>query len=237
MDWNIHHGVDTSNASNLTRVATWIANINPHVVSLNEVERLNGWANNTDQPAVLVSLLKSKTGVSWYKCFAQISGAVAGQGNLILSRIPIQSCSDYILSYTRSVAHAKITVNGRTVNVFSTHIDDSSSGRRATQMDQLKNWASGFAEQRVVAGDFNTYPSAGEIARITGTYYDVWAKAQSAGTAIAYPGNTAGNTRNSRIDYIFYSKGATALALKSAQVYNTGSVSDHRPVVATFEVR
>jgi endonuclease/exonuclease/phosphatase family metal-dependent hydrolase len=72
---------------------------------------------------------------------------------------------------------------------------------------------------------------------MTGTYYDAWAKAQSAGTAIAYPGNTAGNTRNSRIDYIFSSKGATALVLKAAQVYNTGSISDHRPVVATFEVR
>jgi endonuclease/exonuclease/phosphatase family metal-dependent hydrolase len=237
MDWNIHHGVDTSNVSNLDRVATQIANINPHVVSLNEVERLNGWSNNSDQPAVFVSLLKSKTGVTWYKCFAQISGASAGQGNLILSRVPIASCGQYLLSYKRSVARAQITVNGRTINVFSTHIDDSSSGERATQMEQLKSWASGYSEQRIIAGDFNTSPSAGEITRMTGTYYDAWAKAQSAGTAIAYPGNTAGNTRNSRIDYIFSSKGATALVLKAAQVYNTGSISDHRPVVATFEVR
>ncbi len=237
MDWNIHHGLDTSNVSNLDRVATWIANIRPHVVSLNEVERLNGYTGNADQPAVLASLLKSKTGAAWYTCFAQISGGSTGQGNLLLSRIPIESCGTHVLSYTRSVAQVTITVNGRSVNLFSTHLDDDSSSQRATQMEQLKNWASGFSEQRLIAGDFNTWPGGGEIGRMTGTYYDAWAVAQSAGTAVAYSGNEAGNTRNSRIDYIFYSKGATALVLKGAQVYDTGSVSDHRPVVATFEVR
>ena len=33
-----------------------------------------------------------------------------------------------------------------------------------------------------------------------------------------YSGNTAGNTRNSRIDYIYYSHSASNLALKSSQV-------------------
>ena len=33
------------------------------------------------------------------------------------------------------------------------------------------------------------------------TYYDSWAEAQADGTAVAYAGNTAGNTRNGRIDY------------------------------------
>src|SRR5687768_6114441 len=42
MDWNIHHGVDTGGVSNLDRVVTWIVNINADVVSLNEVEKLNG---------------------------------------------------------------------------------------------------------------------------------------------------------------------------------------------------
>jgi endonuclease/exonuclease/phosphatase family metal-dependent hydrolase len=237
MDWNIHHGTDTGGNNNLDRVATWIAKINPHVVSLNEVELKNGYNNNADEPAVLKSLLKSKTGSTWYSCFAQRIGAPTGQGNLLLSRVPISSCNKYLLSYDRSVANATITSNGRTINLFSTHLDDSSASRRTTQMSQLKSWASGIAEQRLIMGDFNAWPGATEIQSMTNAYYDSWAQAKSEGTAVWYSGNEAGNTRNSRIDYIWRSKGATSLVLKASQVYDTGSVSDHRPVSATFTVQ
>ena len=62
------------------------------------------------------------------------------------------------------------------------------------------------------------------------------------GTDIAYSGNSAGNTRNSRIDYIFYSHSATGLVLKSVQVYDTRNSSgvmpsDHRPILAVFTVK
>jgi endonuclease/exonuclease/phosphatase family metal-dependent hydrolase len=237
MDWNIHHGIDTGGNNNLDRVASWIAKVNPHVVSLNEVELKNGYNGNADEPAVLKSLLKSKTGVTWYSCFAQRSGNSTGQGNLLLSRVYISGCDDHVLSYDRSVARAKITINSRGINLFSTHLDDSSSSRRSTQISQLKTFASGYAEQRVIMGDFNAWPGASEIGGMTSSYYDAWAEAKSDGTAVAYSGNEAGNTRNSRIDYIWKSKGASSLVLKKAQVYDTGSVSDHRPVSATFEVR
>jgi exonuclease III len=77
---------------------------------------------------------------------------------------------------------------------------------------------------------------------MTGTYTDSWAQAQAAGTAIAYPGNTAGNTRNSRIDYIYYSRGASSLVLKSSQVYDARDAhgvmpSDHRPLLSVFTVK
>ena len=135
------------------------------------------------------------------------------------------------------VERAKITINNRGISVFSTHLDDSSSSRRTTQISQVKTYASGFAEQRVIMGDFNAWPGATEIGGMTSSHYDAWAKAKSEGTAVAYSGNEAGNTRNSRIDYVWQSKGATSLVLTKAQVYDTGSVSDHRPVSATFEVR
>ena len=237
MDWNIHHGIDTSGANNLDRVASRIAQINPHVVSLNEVELKNGYNGNADEPAVLKSYLQSKTGKTWYTCFAQRTGASTGQGNLILSRIQISSCDKYYMSGSRSVANATITVNGRTINVFSTHLDESSASMRTTEMSQLKSWASGRSEQRIIMGDFNAWPGATEIQNMTSSYYDSWAQAKSQGTAIWYSGNEAGNTRNSRIDYIWRSHGATSLVLTASQVYDTGSISDHRPVSATFTVK
>ena len=240
LDWNTHHGVGTDGVYNLQRFVTWIVRSGADVVSLNEVEKNNSWGNE-DQPARYAALLKAATGKTWYHTFAQRDGATNGQGNLILSTIPFEATGATTLSYSRSVARAQIVVNGVRVNIFSTHLDADSSSRRATQMNELKSWASGFPQQHVMAGDFNAWPGASEISNMTAFAYDAWAMAKAAGTAIAYAGNEAGNTRNSRIDYVWFAKSASKLVIKGAQVFDTRDgngvmPSDHRPVMATFQV-
>jgi endonuclease/exonuclease/phosphatase family metal-dependent hydrolase len=240
-DWNIHHGVGTDGVYDIDRIAAWIAKSGANVVSLNEVEKYTGWGNE-DQPARFAALLKAKTGSTWTYNFATRDGNTNGQGNLLLTTLPIDSTADHLLSYTRSVAQIRVTVNGRTINLFSTHLDADSSSRRAAQIQEVKSWMSTFPEQRIVAGDFNAWPGATEITGMTSSYYDTWAVAKANGTAVAYSGNEAGNTRNSRIDYIFQSKGATSLVVKASQVFDTRNSSgampsDHRPVMTTFEVR
>ena len=59
--------------------------------------------------------------------------------------------------------------------------------------------------------------------------------------ATAFDGNN-GETKNGRIDYLFYSKASANLAVKSSQVYDTRDSSgqmpsDHRPVLTTFVVK
>jgi endonuclease/exonuclease/phosphatase family metal-dependent hydrolase len=236
MDWNIHHGVDTSNVNNLDRVVTWIVNLNADVVSLNEVEKMSGYTDNADQPVVLESALEARTGKPWWGCFAQRTGAATGQGNIVLSRIPIDSCDRRYLSGTRSAARATMTVNNVTVAVFSTHLDDASPSMRAIQVNELTTWAATSAPQRILMGDFNAGATTAEMAPLNAGWEDAWAAAVAAGTAVSYPANPYGNTRNSRIDYIWRSKGSTSLALLSAQVYDSGTVSDHRPLSATYAV-
>jgi endonuclease/exonuclease/phosphatase family metal-dependent hydrolase len=236
MDWNIHHGLDTSGANNLERVVTWIVNINPHVVSLNEVENQNGYNDNADESAVLESALESRTGLSWYRCFAQRDGAATGQGNLILSRIRIESCGSKVLSASRSVARATLSVDNAIVTVFSTHLDDASASTRALQVAELTTWAATAPAERILMGDFNASDGAAELEPLRTGWEDAWAVAAANGTAVSYPANTAGNTRNGRIDYVWRSKGAAKLVLQSAQVYDTGTVSDHRPLTATYAV-
>ena len=58
---------------------------------------------------------------------------------------------------------------------------------------------------------------------------DSWAMAVSQNIDVAYSGNTAGNTRNSRIDYIFHSKGATRLRLRKVQVFDVRNSSGGMP--------
>jgi endonuclease/exonuclease/phosphatase family metal-dependent hydrolase len=241
LDWNIHHGVGTDGNYNIGRIADWIVRTGANVVSLNEVEKYTGWGNE-DQPARFASLLRSKTGRTWYYNFAQRDGNTNGQGNLILSTFQLESNGDYELSYSRSVARVAIIVNGIRVNVYSTHLDADSSSRRSTQMRELLSWADNYPEQRIIAGDFNAWPGATEISIMKADYKDSWAVAQSLDIDVAYSGNTAGNTRNSRIDYIWHSENASRLRLRQVRVFdvrNSSGVmpSDHRPLMATYEVR
>jgi endonuclease/exonuclease/phosphatase family metal-dependent hydrolase len=241
LDWNIHHGVGTDGKYDIQRIAAAIAKTGANVVSLNEVERYTGWGNE-DQPARFAAMLKARTGKTWHYNFAQRNGAAKGQGNLLLTTFRIESDDDKQLSYDRSVARIAIIVNGIRVNLFSTHLDNESSGRRSTQMRELTQWADNFPQQRILTGDFNAWPGAGEVKIMTAGHIDAWAAALGAGRALAYAGNAAGNTRNSRIDYVFYSKGAKRLRLTQTRVWDMrdsrGKMpSDHRPVMATFEVR
>jgi endonuclease/exonuclease/phosphatase family metal-dependent hydrolase len=70
------------------------------------------------------------------------------------------------------------------------------------------------------------------------SYVETWSAAKTAGTAL---GN--GITHGShQIDYIFQSKTAAHLTLKSVQIFNTADAngimpSDHQPVLAVFQVQ
>jgi endonuclease/exonuclease/phosphatase family metal-dependent hydrolase len=190
----------------------------------------------------MAALMKQYTGKTWYYEFTTATGSLNGNGNLILSRFPFDTTEIRTLSHSRAAVNVVINVNGRAINITSTHLDADSTSYRLQEIGELTAWQKGLAEPRIIAGDFNAWPSTTENTTMKATYVDSWAQAQTDGTAVAYPGNTAGNTRNSRIDYIYYSKGATVLKLVSSQVFDVRDAngvmpSDHRPVLSTFTVK
>jgi endonuclease/exonuclease/phosphatase family metal-dependent hydrolase len=131
-----------------------------------------------------------------------------------------------------------IVVNGRTVNLFSTHVEYTNSSWRPIQIAEAVRWMNTFSEPRIMMGDFNTSPGTSDYNIIATPYQDAWAAAHSAGTATAYNG-TGATHGTSRFDYAFYSKVA-ALSLKSVNVPDTRVngvyPSDHDPVIAVFSV-
>jgi endonuclease/exonuclease/phosphatase family metal-dependent hydrolase len=241
--WNLHHGVGTDGDYDIQRIATWIAKMKPDLVSLNEVEKYTGWGDE-DQPARYEQMLESKTGRTWYRVWAQEYGnwSANGKGNLLLSRFPLGATARRSLSYDRTVALGQVTVNGRNITFMTTHLDPDSGGRRFTQAKELVGWADNYAENRIIAGDMNAQPTSTEMNYIKNTYYDAWARAKSLGIAFSAPDNPYGYTRHSRIDYIFSSKTARNLVLKKVEVVDcrdsSGKMpSDHRPILAVYEVR
>jgi endonuclease/exonuclease/phosphatase family metal-dependent hydrolase len=245
LQWNTHHGgYGTDGVYSPDRIATWAATFNPDVVMFNEIEKYTSWGNQ-NQPEVYKTLLQQKTGRTWYYVFAQEFGAWSsnGKGNLILSRYPISISDRYELVHNadRSIAMGVITVGGREITLISTHLDPYDQSLRLTQAREVTGWSAVQPENRIVTGDMNAWPDQTSIAHFNTLYNDSWTVAAAAGKATAFSGNN-GETKNGRIDYIFYSKNATNLTVVSSQVYDTRDASgtmpsDHRPVLTTFAIR
>jgi endonuclease/exonuclease/phosphatase family metal-dependent hydrolase len=250
LSWNVAFGKGTDNIQNWDRIANWIKNMNPDLVGLCEMP--------SQDISTLVSLVSQKTGRTWYSHhLAKYVGTT--EGNLILSKYPFNSTNGRYLSYQRSVAQASVTIAGRTISFFATHLDPDSSGIRYTQVGELMSFMSAFGEQRIAVGDFNAGPDTSESVRMTSGYYDSWMRALNAGTATAYPDNPLGmhtRTRRGRIDYVFYSHSAGGLVLTGTQIPDTRDLSntkvvvylgtlddkgvrpsDHNPMIAKFNIQ
>jgi endonuclease/exonuclease/phosphatase family metal-dependent hydrolase len=239
MQWNVHKTKGSDGRCNPDRIVNTIVAQKVHVVSLNEVNFFSGECAWTfDMGEKLRSQLQRKTGVTWYRQNVNVYGGSAGYGNVLLSRYRPVSSSSHLLSHSRGVAQMGIVVNGRTINLFSTHVEYSHASWRPSQIAEAVRWMSTFSAPRIMMGDFNTWPDTSDYSIIATLYQDAWAAAQSARTATAYDGSGATHG-TSRFDYVFYSKVA-ALSLTSVKVpdarVNGVQPSDHDPVVAVFSV-
>jgi endonuclease/exonuclease/phosphatase family metal-dependent hydrolase len=238
LQWNIAQGYGTDGRSNIDRVVDFIVRVRPDVISFNEIMRYS----SSSQPQMIADRLRAATGQTWTYQWVQKSGSSSGEGECVMTRLAIDGRDDYLLSYDRSVAMARVSVNGRNISVFSTHLDHTSSSYRLTQVRQLVSWAATQPEQRIVAGDFNWYPGTTEINEMGRTYYDGWAVARSQDDEVSYSGNPDGNTRNNRIDYIWHSRNASYLTVTRAEVFDTRDSSghkpsDHNPLMVWYTVR
>jgi endonuclease/exonuclease/phosphatase family metal-dependent hydrolase len=245
LEYNVHHnGIGTDGVNNPNRIADWVAKINADVVSLVEVESWNSYYGG-DGVALYKRLIEARTGITWHTLDIQKYGdwSSPGQRNAILSKYPFISTYRHEFSKgdPRTVGGVTISVNGRTINLMSTHFDWQSASNRNTQASELVSYAKGFAEDRILTGDFNDQPDKTSMLTMISAYHDAWADAVKAGTQKSAPDNPSGNTRNSRIDYVLYSRYEAHLTLKSVQVVDTRDAngympSDHRPLLAVFTV-
>jgi endonuclease/exonuclease/phosphatase family metal-dependent hydrolase len=245
LEWNIQHGgLGTDGVYDPTRIVSWVTKLNPDIVELVELESWDSYYSG-DQLAMYQGMLEASTGVTWYTLDVQKYGQWTSGGNrlAILSKIPFSSSYRYEFSLgdPRAAGGVTITVNGRTINFMATHLDWVYEANRAIQAPELVSYANGFAQDRIIAGDFNADTGTPELNTMTNAYYDAWAVAKAAGTASSAPDNPYGYTRHTRIDYVFYSHSEQHLTLQSVTVVDTRDVngvmpSDHRPLLAIFTV-
>ena len=250
LEWNVHHGVGSDGRYNLERIAEWMAKMQPDIIMLNEVEKYTGWGNE-DQPERYRAMLQAKTGRTWYVHFTQEYGRWTsnGKGHVILSVFPFDAVGHMTTTFSDglrgagAVSQATITVNGRTINLFVAHLDPYDQAMRLTQAKEVMRYAEGFAEDRIVGGDMNAWPDQTSIAELGKTYADSWTVAAAKGQArVISDVAPQGQTKKGRIDYIYVSRTASNLTVLDMAVIDTRDAagympSDHRPIIATIEVK
>jgi len=208
------HGTD--NVIDLNRTTDWLVKMNPDVASL--VEVIGGY----NDPKLIADLMQQKTGLTWYTYYVPKYPGCE-EGVMVLSKWPIVSTASLYMSYQMPVAEATINVNGKLISFFSSHFQwpGTASAERQVEANQMVAFASKFAEPRIIAADLNAQVYTSEVETILQQYYGAWDEAVSKGIATAYPDNPPSattRTRRSRIDHIFYSKGATGASITGAAV-------------------
>jgi endonuclease/exonuclease/phosphatase family metal-dependent hydrolase len=247
LHWNIaKNGWGTDGKYDPSRIVNWVVKLNPDIISFNEMEKGNQYSLGEDGVALYHSLLETATGAKWYTWDIQDYGVWTDKGlrSTVFSKIPF--IANYRTIYSsgklKTGGGATIAFNGRNINFMTTHLDPYDTSYRLIQAKDLVSYANGYAEDRIICGDFNEQSYNAPITTMTAAYYDAWVEAKKSGIAVAAPDNPNGNTRNSRIDYIFYSRHQQHLTLQRLQVVDIRDAngvmpSDHRPVLAEFLVR
>ena len=153
-------------------------------------------------------------------------------------RSPIQNTSVGYLPWAdayhsaRALVRAAISVNGGTVQVFGTHLQQGNATARASSMIALKNLAAQYSKPQLAAGDFNA--DVDQIDTQTGmasAFVDSWSVVGSgSGFTCSTPSPTM------KLDYWFADLSGKAQPQWSTVVTSTGTISDHFPVMASFRI-
>ena len=238
--WNIHYNTGTSYAQRAIDLLMALSP-RPKVIILQEALR--------SQYSTYVAQLRARTGQAWSGHFANHcpKGALSGssctssedEGVAVLTSLPVTGSSSRLLPYAdawhsaRVLVRVGVNVGGVVLQVFGTHLQPDYPTARYNSMSVIKSYASGFSKPQVVGGDFNADPD--QITSSSGmspAFIDTW---RLVGSGSGFTCRTPSPTM--KLDYLFTDAGKRATPTATRVATNTGTASDHYPVLTTFSVR
>lgn len=233
MTYNVHHcnPPDKKDVIDVDAIAEVIRQQNADMVAVQEVDVNTGRSGKINQAA----LLSQKSGLPHYY-FAKAMDYDGGEyGLLILSKYPLSNTQTIQLPKTenkrdepRVLALATITLPGGLLIRFgSTHLEAFNKTSRMLQIKEINRVAASTTLPFMVAGDFNAEEKSDVIQTLdlsfTRTCYNcpkTFDEASESGT----------------IDYIAFKKD-NPFVVKSHQVIQNKTASDHFPVVALLQIK
>lgn len=232
MSYNIQFGTDCSGKPNLPITIKTIAEADPDIVAMQEVDR--HWAKRSGFADQLRALADALGMEAVYGANLDLEppepGAPRRQyGTAVLSKYPIVAGRNYPLSSLgyeqRGLLETEIDLGGTRLNVYCIHMG-LTSDQRILQAEEAQAIIGRKTGPVVLAGDFNSDPGSPELRLLL-----------SGGLSDCFAGVTGNLTFPSdaperRIDYLLYN---SRLAQGPAAVI-ASTASDHRPIVCEFRI-
>lgn len=232
MTYNIHHGEGLDGKVDLPRIADLIQREKADLVALQEVDRGTTRTAKRDMPAELAKL----TGLT---CVFSNNYSFGGgeYGNAVLTRCPVQRGTNFHYpmlrpAEPRGLLQLVLDVHGTQLVFMATHIDHrADDSERWANVPEIEAAAGAYPGKPILlCGDFNDTPGSRVCRKLGETFDDTWARVgQGDGSTIP------ADAPKRRIDFIWMSKGGVLKPLKAW--VPESQASDHRPVVAEFELR
>jgi endonuclease/exonuclease/phosphatase family metal-dependent hydrolase len=231
LSYNIHHGEGMDGRVDLERIAEIIRRSEADLVALQEVDRGVKRTDRVDQPARLAEL----TGM--HVVFERnIEHEGGDYGNAVLSRMPVNRHQNHFLPQSRpgeqrGLLEVHVTLDGEPLVFYATHFDyRPADEERMASVPMLKEKMEPHAGLPIiVAGDLNDTPGSRVLAAATAFLVDTCE--DDSGTVLTFPADVPDN----RIDYIL-TNGHPSLRCVEFRVLPEAVASDHRPILAVFEV-
>lgn len=204
--FNLHH--DRENWPERRRyILAELKRLQPDAIALQEVIQKRNVRNQAQW-------LATQLGYEYIFVSTDPVGAPKRYGNALLTRHPLLAHGEHLLAPLgdyRTVAHLRIDLDGRPVNVYATHLnersDEAGTRIRREQVEDLLKFISATSDGApvVIAGDFNALVGADDLSELRSLYGD------SYGSVHVNNDLSAVSTLNShyyqapsRIDHIFF---------------------------------
>ncbi|SEI04529.1 Metal-dependent hydrolase, endonuclease/exonuclease/phosphatase family [Rheinheimera pacifica] len=238
MTYNVHSCIGLDGKVDVERVARVIAQANPDVVALQELDVGRDRSLGLDQAQLIARYLEME-----FHFHPAMHMEEERYGDAILTHLPLRlvkagplpGLADRPKLEPRGAIWAAVQFNGQEVQIINTHLGLQPRERLA-QIDCLlgKDWL-GHADCRgpvVLCGDLNAQPNSQVCRRITAQLQDsqtLLAQHRPAGT---FPSRFAAL----RIDHIFVSQAVavTAVDIPSSQLAKVAS--DHLPLLVQLRI-
>ncbi|MAD79717.1 MAG: endonuclease/exonuclease/phosphatase family protein [Pirellulaceae bacterium] len=233
--YNIHYGQGNDGRYDVQRLATVINNAKPDLVALQEVDVGVKRSNRVHQIRRLAELtgMRARFGPTQH-----YEGGLFG--NAVLTHLPILDVVIHPLPYTESTPQRityprgaiAVTLRGRDgepLRFISTHFQHNVAEDRLAEAKTINALFSQDDDMpTILAGDMNSKPNSDPIQLLL----KHWSNATDEPASPTAPATQP----TSRIDYIFY-RPAGRLRVSLAMVIDERMASDHRPVLAVFELQ
>ncbi|MFO0753479.1 MAG: endonuclease/exonuclease/phosphatase family protein [Thermodesulfovibrionales bacterium] len=237
MTYNVHSCIGRDSRVAPLRIAAIIAQYEPDVVALQELDVGRKRTDKVHQAARIAEHLNMD-----FHFHPSFQIGEEQFGNAILSRLPMRMVKAGTLPgfphrrhEKRGALWASVSVGGKELQVFTTHLGLHRKERHV-QADTLlgPEWASHSCctAPLVVCGDLNALPFSSVYKRFRGSLRDV-----QLSHSLARPRNTYPSIYPlARIDHIFSSNEVMVRDLQVPRTRMTSTASDHLPLIVEVSI-